>query len=196
MEKLTTEKREKIEREKVILDACCGPKMFWKDKHQPNTIFIDCRKMEKGYNDYRKNREISPDIIMDFRDLKFPDKKFKLIVMDPPHIVSASKNFRMARDYGILNKDTWKEDIKKGFDECWRCLDDYGVLVFKWNETSIKRKDILQVLGRDPLFGNLMMSKIPTHWFVFMKFPELNTNLRATEELVSIPPNPKGIGYP
>jgi len=161
-------------KDKFILDACCGARMFWNDKHQPNTIFIDNRREEKGYNDYRKNREIQPDILMDFRDLKFPNKKFKLIIMDPPHILSASDNFRMARDYGILNKETWKEDIKKGFNECWRCLDDYGILLFKWNENSIKRKEILEVLGKNEnlLLGNLMRSKIPTHWFVFMKIPK------------------------
>ncbi len=162
IQKMSKEQKE-IKTDKFILDACCGARMFWNDKHQPNTIFIDNRKEEKGYNDYRPNREINPDIIMDFRDLKFPDKKFKLIVMDPPHIISASKNFRMARDYGILNKRTWKEDIKKGFEECWRCLDDYGILTFKWNETSIKRKEILEVLGRNEylIIGNLMRSKIP-----------------------------------
>jgi hypothetical protein len=160
---------------KFILDACCGAKMFWNNKNQPNTIFIDIRREEKGYNDYRKNREIQPDIIMDFRKLDFPDKSFKLVCFDPPHILSASNNFRMARDYGILNKDTWKEDIKKGFSECWRVLDDYGTLTFKWNETSIKRKEILEVLKDWDdflLYGNLMMSKIPTHWFVFMKIPK------------------------
>lgn len=160
------------QKDKFILDVCCGAKMFWKDKHQQNTIFADIRREEKGYNDYRKNREIQPDIIMDFRKIEFPDKSFKLIVFDPPHIISASKNFRMARDYGILNKETWKEDLKKGFEECWRVLDDFGVLTFKWNETSIKRKEVLEVLGREPLYGNLMMSKIPTHWFVFIKIPE------------------------
>lgn len=168
-------KQEKVQEDKFILDACCGPRMFWNDKHQPNTIFIDKRREEKGYNDYRPNREIQPDMIMDFRDLKFPDKSFKHIIMDPPHIVSASNNFRMARDFGLLNKSTWKEDIKKGFSECWRVLEDYGVLIFKWNETSIKRKEILEVLGdwnKFLLYGNLMKSKIPTHWFVFMKIPE------------------------
>jgi hypothetical protein len=161
---------------KIILDACCGARMFWNDKKQKNTIFIDNRIEEKGYNDYRPNREIKPDVVMDFRDLKFPDKKFKLIIMDPPHIISNSKNFRMARDYGVLDKETWKEDIKRGFDECWRCLDDNGVFIFKWNETSVKRKEILEVLGRNKylLFGNLMRSKIPTHWFVFMKIKEYN----------------------
>ena len=37
----------------------------------------------------------------------------------------------------------------------------------------------LEVLGRNEslMFGNLMMSKIPTHWFVFMKIPELKQML-------------------
>lgn len=34
---------------------------------------------------------------------------------------------------------------------------------------------ILEVLERQPLFGHPNGSKIPTHWFVFMKFPELNS---------------------
>ena len=169
---------------KFILDACCGPRMFWNNKKQPNTIFIDKRREEKGYNDYHPNREINPDIIMDFKDLKFPDKSFKLVCMDPPHIISSSQNFRMARDYGILNKDTWKENIKKGFAECWRVLDDFGVLTFKWNENQVKRKEILEVLkdwNEYLLYGNLMRSKIPTHWFVFMKIPE--QQLTNSEEI-------------
>lgn len=28
---------------KIILDACCGSRMFWFDKHNPNTLFIDKR---------------------------------------------------------------------------------------------------------------------------------------------------------
>jgi len=56
--------------------------------------------------------------------------------------------------------------------EFWRVLEDYGVLIFKWNETSIKKKDVLKVIGKEPLFGHPVLSKIPTFWFVFMKFPD------------------------
>lgn len=157
---------------KFILDACCGARLFWFNKKHPNALFIDIRKEEKGYNDYRPNREIKPDIIMDFRKLEFPDKSFKLVVMDPPHIISSRRNFRMTRDYGNLNEYTWHEDIKKGFDECWRVLDDFGILIFKWNETSIKKENILRIIGKEPLFGHPIRSKIPTHWFCFMKIPE------------------------
>ncbi len=161
-----------MKNEKLILDACCGARLFWFNKKHPNTIYIDNRRRDKGYNDYRPNREINPDKIMDFRKLKFFNKTFKLVVMDPPHIFSKGENFRMVKDYGWLDRETWREDIKKGFDECWRVLDDYGVLIFKWNEASVKRKEVLEVIGREPLFGHPNGSKIPTHWLCFMKIPE------------------------
>jgi len=161
-----------LNKDKFILDACCGLKAFWFNKKHPNTIFIDNRKREKGFDDFRSNFEINPDFIADFRELPFEDKRFKLIVMDPPHIIAKPEGFRMVKYYGSLNKSTWEEDIKKGFNECWRCLDDYGVLIFKWNEASVKRKEILKVLDKDPLFGHPNGSKIPTHWFCFMKIPE------------------------
>lgn len=158
--------------EKFILDACCGPRCFWFQKHQENTIFIDNREEKKGFIDNRENRFVKPDMIMDFRKMSFPDKSFKLIVFDPPHIISKGRNCRMTKIYGNLNKETWREDIKKGFDECWRVLDDYGTLIFKWSECNIKRKDILEVIGKTPLFGHPNGSKIPTHWFCFIKIPK------------------------
>jgi SAM-dependent methyltransferase len=170
--------KEQLEREKkFILDVCCGPKLFWFQKEQPNTIFMDNRERERGYNDYRPNREIQPDLIADFRELPFEDNSFKLVIMDPPHIFAKGETFRMVKDYGYLNKETWKEDIKKGFDECWRVLEDKGVLVFKWNEASVKRKEVLEVLEKTPLFGHPNLSKIPTHWFCFMKIPKVNLHL-------------------
>jgi len=157
---------------KFILDACCGLRAFWFDKKQKNTIFIDKRTREKGFDDFRPNFCIKPDIEMDFRKLKFPDKSFKMVVMDPPHIIAKPESFRMVKYYGNLNKDTWEEDIKKGFDEAWRVLEDYGVLIFKWNEASVKKKELLKVLKKEPLFGHPNGSKIPTHWLCFMKIPE------------------------
>jgi len=161
-----------METNKKILDACCGSRMFWFDKRQPNTIFIDNREYDKGFIDNRQNRELHPDMIMDFRKLEFADKSFKLVVMDPPHLIGKPDGCRMTRTYGTLNKETWKEDIKKGFDECMRVLEDWGILIFKWNESSIKRKEILEVLKEQPLFGHPNGSKIPTNWFCFIKIPE------------------------
>jgi SAM-dependent methyltransferase len=156
-------------KDKFILDACCGRRSFWFNKAHPNTLYIDNRVREKGFDDDRPNFDIKPDKVVDFRDMPFKDKSFKLVVMDPPHIIAKGETFRMTKRYGYLNRETWKEDIKKGFDECWRVLEDKGVLIFKWNNVSIKHKEVLEVIGRDPLFGHLNSSKIATHWFTFMK---------------------------
>jgi len=40
---------------KFILNACCGSRMFWFDKKQPNTIFHDIRSYDKGFIDNRRN---------------------------------------------------------------------------------------------------------------------------------------------
>ena len=159
-------------KDKFILDACCGSRMFWFNKTHPNTLYIDNRSYDKGFIDNRPNRELKPDTIMDFRDLKFPDKSFKLVVMDPPHLIGRPDGCRMTRTYGVLNKETWREDIKKGFNECMRVLEDYGILIFKWNEASVKRKELLEELGQRPLFGHPVGSKVNTHWFCFMKIPK------------------------
>ena len=156
---------------KYILDVCCGGRQFWFDKTQKNTVYMDMRREEKGYQDVRPNKEIKPDIVANFKNIPFPDETFKLIVMDPPHIIADGPLFRMTKEYGWLEQDTWWWDIRNGFNECWRVLQNYGILIFKWNEASIKRTDILNAIGKDPLFGHPVLSKIPTHWFCFMKTP-------------------------
>jgi len=165
----------RTEKDKFILDACCGPRMFWWDKHQPNTIFQDIRERDKGFVDNRPNREIKPDVIGDFRKMSFLGNSFKLVVFDPPHLIG-KEGSRMTNTYGALSPETWQDDLKKGFDECWRVLEDYGILIFKWNDSSKKRAEILKIIGKQPLFGHPNGSKIPTHWFCFMKIPEEQTS--------------------
>ena len=129
--------------DKLILDACCGGRMFWFDKHNPATMFIDVRTVDKGAfpNNWNPNWCVAPDVVADFRNMPFPDKSFKLVVFDPPHLTSGSDKSVINKKYGLLNKDTWKEDIVSGFNECWRVLDDFGVLIFKWNEANIKKDE-------------------------------------------------------
>ena len=71
----------------------------------------------------------------------------------------------MAKKYGKLDNN-WREDIKKGFEECIRVLKKNGILIFKWNEQQIKLKEILEIIDFQPLFGN---KRDKTHWLVFMK---------------------------
>jgi len=155
---------------KFILDACCGSRMFWNNKRHPNTLYIDKRIREKGFVIKGDKREVLPDIQMDFRKLDFKDKTFKLVVFDPPHIIRNGEKGIYSKVFGILDKDTWKEDIKKGFEECWRVLEDYGTLIFKWSESNIKSKEVLDLFIEEPLIKHGGMNT--TKWFCFMKIPE------------------------
>ena len=155
--------------DKFILDACCGGKMFWYNKNQPNTIYMDIRKERKGHSNFRPNHEIQPDIVADFKEIPFEDKKFKLVVFDPPQMFLGEKA-EFTKRYGRLTRDTWKEEIKKGFNECWRVLEDYGILVFKWHEQDIKKSDVLEVIGKEPLFGHVTNRSTKNNiWMCFMK---------------------------
>jgi hypothetical protein len=156
--------------EKFILDACCGGRMFWFNKKHPNTLYIDKRTAEIGHVNQRNcQHNVKPDIKMDFTNMDFPDKKFKLVVWDPPHMKTLSKTSILRKKYGCLNAETWQSDLKQGFNECWRVLDDYGILIFKWNEAEIKMKTVLSLFKEKPLFGHPIMSKTKTHWLCFMK---------------------------
>ena len=150
---------------KKILDACCGSKMFWFDEKNEDTVFMDNRTLEDTLCDGRR-LIIKPDIVADFKDIPFEDNTFYLVIFDPPHLKQAGKNSWLAKKYGTLDKQTWPQDIRQGFNECIRVLKPNGTLIFKWNEEQIKLKDILKVIEYKPLFGN---KRAKTHWLVFMK---------------------------
>lgn len=56
---------------KIILDACCGSRMFWFDKHNPNTLFVDkrCETVTAKDRDKIRSIEVKPDIVADFTNL-------------------------------------------------------------------------------------------------------------------------------
>ncbi len=143
--------------------------MFWFNKHHPSAIYIDFRKERKGLVKERPNFEVQPDEIMDFRALEYPDNSFKLVVFDPPHLKTLTKTSMLRKKYGCLNAETWQADLRKGFKECWRVLDNLGVLIFKWNESEISLKKVLKLFPQKPLFGHPTNTKNTTHWCCFMK---------------------------
>ena len=155
---------------KLILDACCGARMMWFDKSNPLAIYMDCRDDECTLCDGR-HLEVKPDVIADFTDMPFPDNSFRLVVFDPPHLKKLGKNAWMAKKYGRL-LPTWETDIKAGFDECMRVLENYGVLIFKWNECQIKMTQLLDILKTEPLFGHPTGKNGNTVWMCFMKLPQ------------------------
>lgn len=109
---------------------------------------------------------------MDFTNLPFNDESFRLVVFDPPHLMHAGKNSWLAKKYGRLGND-WRTDIKKGFAECFRVLEDSGILIFKWNENQISVREILSLTDEKPLFGHVTRkhkeNQTSTHWFTFIK---------------------------
>lgn len=164
--------------EKIILDACCGGRMFWFEKKHPNALYVDIRIAEKGHiqNGWNPNHEVKPDEIADFRNLPYKDNTFRLVVFDPPHIVrqKPSPSAVIQKKYGVLSKETWQDDLKRGFNECWRVLSDYGVLIFKWGDNDVKVSEILSLFPEKPLFGHPSGSKNQNHWMVFMKIPKIS----------------------
>lgn len=71
---------------------------------------------------------------------------------------------------------SWREDLSRGFAECFRVLKPGGVLIFKWNECDIPLREILKCAQHQPLFGHPSGKAQKTHWCAFMKPNELEGN--------------------
>jgi len=161
---------------KFILDATAGFRSMWFNKEHPNCLYVDQRP------------ECEPDLVADHKDLsQVPDNTFKLIVYDPPHIIKSNgvNNQNTLRLFGYLKAETWQSDLKESFEELWRVLAPYGVLLFKWNNCSAQSNDVIKLFPVKPLVYNVISHqqkklndkshsrKIRTLWFTFMKIPEV-----------------------
>ena len=118
---------------KTILDACCGSKIFWFDKKNPNVEFCDNRIVPRHEYYPQKYIEINPDTVCDFTALPFPDKAFKLVVFDHPHLTRAraGETSYMRLKYG-WQEDKGPQGLHDGVNECMRVRDEHGTLIFKW----------------------------------------------------------------
>ena len=153
---------------KRILDVCCGSKMFYFDKNNPDVEFCDIREVDNL--EYYPGRffEVSPDTVCDFTDLPFGDNSYKVVVFDPPHLAKVGDSSWTKLKYGRLDGD-WKKTIREGFAECMRVLEDDGVLIFKWSEIQIPLKEVLQLFPIEPLLGERRGRNKNTHWLIFVK---------------------------
>jgi hypothetical protein len=68
-----------------------------------------------------------------------------------------------------VDKDTWRGDLCKGFEECMRVLKPDGVQVFKWNDCHFPLKEIITLAPKQPLFGQRGGRSDKTHFIVFIK---------------------------
>lgn len=141
--------------------------MFHFDRQNPDVVYGDKRIYSETLCDGRL-LEIKPDLQMDFCDLPFKDGCFRVVVFDPPHLKTAGKKSWLAAKYGKLSED-WRDDLRKGFSECFRVLAPHGVLIFKWNETQIATREILALTPKKPLVGHISGKQAKTHWITFLK---------------------------
>lgn len=155
--------------------------MMWLNKQNPRVVFGDQRSESITVTDNSPRNKsgtrtinIEPDTLLDFRALPFADGAFKLVSFDPPHLVQAGPRSWLAAKYGKLSDD-WRNDLRRGFAECFRVLASDGVLVFKWNETQVKLREVLALTPHQPLFGQVSGRSGMTHWLVFMKPVNDNT---------------------
>lgn len=90
---------------KSILDACCGSRMFWFDRNNPDVLFADIRDEEHILCDGRELK-IKPDVVMDFRDMPFQDNSFKMVVFDPPHLNRLGKLSGIHSEKAMIDCET------------------------------------------------------------------------------------------
>lgn len=162
--------------DKLILDATCGGRSIWFNKHHHAAVYCDAhpREAEKTWKSSAKcgtstrTFVCAPDVVADFRALPFDDETFYLVVFDPPHIMNAPDSSWMKARYGALDED-WREMLRDGVRECMRVLKPNGVLIFKWAECSIPTPEVIKAIGREPLFGHRSGKRSNTHWMTFMK---------------------------
>ncbi len=157
---------------KLILDPASSMRSFYFDKKDDRVLFGDIRVKETHLLTNGQTIHIEPDEVMDFRAIPYPDETFKVVVFDPPHMLNLSEKSWMRKKYGVLDKETWRDDLTKGFAECFRVLKDQGTLIFKWNEVSIPLKDILILTPYKPVLGHPSGKRMGTHWVLFIKTEE------------------------
>ena len=154
---------------KLILDSASSMRSFYFDKKDSRVLFGDIRENETHLLCNGQTIEIKPDQVMDFRAIPYADESFAAVVFDPPHLLKLSEKSWMRKKYGVLDEENWRDDLTKGFAECFRVLKTNGTLIFKWNETSILLREILALTDQKPILGHISGKRMTTHWVLFMK---------------------------
>ena len=159
---------------KKILDATCGGRSIWFNKHHSDAVYMDIRRefntriWKSGSGNSERTLTVDPDIIADFTNMPFDDDSFHLVVFDPPHLKHIGETAWLYKKYGKLD-DNWPQMLHDGFRECMRVLKPNGVLIFKWSEFEIPAAKVWAAIGQKPLFGHHSGKNSKTFWAVFMK---------------------------
>lgn len=154
---------------KKILDPASSMRSFYFDKQDKRVVFGDIRENETHLLTNGQTIVIKPDEVMDFRNIPYDNETFYSVIFDPPHMLRLTEKSWMRKKYGVLDENTWREDLSKGFSECFRVLKPNGTLIFKWNEVSIPLKEILSLTPEKPVCGHPSGKRMGTHWVLFLK---------------------------
>jgi len=160
--------------EKKILDATCGSRSIWFNKHHPVAVYMDKRQefetriWKSGDGLSERTLTVNPDVIADFTAIPFASDTFYLVVFDPPHLQKAGETSWLVKKYGKL-VDNWPQMLREGFTECMRVLRPNGILIFKWSESQISATKVWEAIGQKPLFGHHSGKNSKTFWGCFMK---------------------------
>ena len=154
---------------KLILDPASSMRSFYFDKKDERVLFGDIREDETHLLTNGQVIHIKPDEVMDFRNIPYPDESFQCVVFDPPHMLKLTEKSWMRKKYGVLDDETWQDDIRQGFAECFRVLKNEGTLIFKWNEVSIPLRKILTLTDYKAVLGHPSGKRMGTHWVLLIK---------------------------
>ena len=157
---------------KLILDPASSTRSFYFDKKDDRVLFGDIREKETHLLTNNQTIHIEPDEVMDFRDIPYPDESFQCVIFDPPHRIKLKVESDFIKKYGSLERESWQEDISKGFAECFRVLKVNGTLIFKWSEVSIPLREVLKITPYKPVLGHPSGKRMGTHWVLFIKTEE------------------------
>ena len=71
-----------INAEKTILEATCGSRTIWFDKHNPSALYVDCRResFSNLWKGSTRTCDVAPDRIVDFTNMPFEDNTFWHVV--------------------------------------------------------------------------------------------------------------------
>lgn len=142
-----------------ILDATCGFRGIWYQKNHPFVTFMDVRSgkytiaTEHIKERNKRNIEVKPDVVSEWKDAPFPDNYFDMVIFDPPHmIINETKKLSLfCQKYGYLCKDNYKQVLQDGIKKLF---------------------DVIKLMPYPPLFGSNTKKKgyNETFWIVFIKY--------------------------
>lgn len=143
-----------------ILDLSAGSRAIWHNKKHPLCTYLD------------KRAEVSPDFVVDTRELPLEiGSGYNLVVFDPPHM-NCGPNSNMSKVYGYHTTAEILDTIEKTGQEAWRVSAPNALMALKWNDHDIKLERVLKLLPKwEPLFGHLTKDGpgSKTYWCMLLK---------------------------